>query len=229
MKRFWTLATAEEAEGGWTIALDGRRVKTPARVDLLVPTRGLADAVATEWNDVGEDIDPRAMPLTGLANAAIDRIGPDPKRFADDLAQYAEGDLLCYRADNPQPLVVRQAELWDPLLDWARRRYEVDFAVGGGIIHIPQAPQTVERLGQAVAALDAFHLAGLSPMVTIGGSLVAALAVLEGAVPAAQGWDAVSLDDRWQIEQWGADVDAVKALENREADFLVAARFLSLL
>lgn len=229
MKRFWTSAAVEEVEGGWTIALDGRRVKTPARVDLLVPTLPLADAIMTEWNDVGEDIAPRAMPLTGLANAAVDRVAADPKRFADDLAKYAEGDLLCYRADGPMVLVARQAEQWDPLLDWARQRYDVEFAVGDGIIHIPQAPQTVERLGQAVAAFDPFHLAGLSPMVTIGGSLVTALAVLEGAVPAAQGWDAVSLDDRWQIEQWGADADAVKSLENREADFVVAARFLSLL
>lgn len=229
MKRFWKTAAVEEAEGGWTIALDGRRVKTPARVDLLVPTRGLAEAIAAEWNGVGEDVDPRAMPLTGLANAAIDRIAVDPARFADDLAKYAEGDLLCYRADGPMVLVARQAEQWDPLLDWARQRYEVEFAVGGGIMHIPQPPQTVEQLGQAVAAQDAFHLAGLSPMVTIGGSLVTALAVLEGAVSPEQGWAAVSLDDRWQIEQWGADADAVKALENREADFLVAARFLSLL
>lgn len=229
MKRFWTSAAVEEVNGGWTIALDGRRVKTPVRTELIVPTKALADAIAAEWNDVGEDIDPRAMPLTGLANAAIDRIAADPARFAKDLAKYAEADLLCYRANGPETLVKRQAEQWDSLLDWARRRYDVDFAVGDGIIHIPQAPQTVERLGRAVAALGPFHLAGLSPMVTIGGSLVTALAVLEGAVPAQLGWDAVSLDDRWQIEQWGADADAVKALENREADFLLPARFLSLL
>lgn len=229
MKRFWKTATVEEADGGWTIALDGRRVKTPARVDLIVPTRVLADAIATEWNDVGEEIDPRAMPLTGLANAAIDRVTANPKRFADDLAKYGEGDLLCYRADGPEALVARQAEQWAPLLDWARRRYDVDFRIGEGVLHIPQPEGTVERLAHAVEALDPFRLAGLSPMVTIGGSLVTALAVIEGDVSPDRGWAAVSLDDRWQIEQWGADADAVKALENREHDFLAAARFLSLL
>lgn len=229
MKRFWKDVTVEESDGGWTIALDGRRVKTPARVNLIVPTKALADAIATEWNDVGEDIDPRAMPLTGLANAAIDRVAVNPKRFADDLAKYGEGDLLCYRADGPQALVARQAEAWDPLLDGARRRYDVDFRIGEGVLHIPQPEAMVERLAQAVEALDPFRLAGLSPMVTIGGSLVTALAVVEGDVSPDQAWAAVSLDDRWQIEQWGADADAEKALENREKDFLVAAGFLSLL
>lgn len=229
MKRFWKAAAVEEAGEGWTIALDGRRVKTPARVDLVVPTRGLADAIAAEWNDVGEDIDPRAMPLTGLANAAIDRVAADPKLFADDLARYGQGDLLCYRAEGPQGLVRQQVDLWDPLLDWARSRYDVDFVVSDGIMHVAQPAATVARLREAVEALDPFHLAALSPLVTIGGSLATALAVEQGAVSPLRGWEAVSLDDRWQIETWGADDEAVKALENRERDFLVAARFLSLL
>nr|WP_294847683.1 ATP12 family protein [uncultured Sphingomonas sp.] len=229
MKRFWTSATVEREGEGWTIALDGRRVKTPARVDLIVPTAALAEAIAAEWNDGGEEINPRAMPLTGLANAAVDRVATDPVRFAADLAKYAEADLLCYRADGPGPLVTQQAELWDPLLDWARRRYDVDFVVGDGVLHIAQPAETVKRLAHAVDALDPFRLAGLSPMVTIGGSLVTALAVLEEAVTAEVGWNALSLDDRFQMEKWGADDEAVKALENRERDFLVAARFVSLL
>lgn len=229
MKRFWASAAVEQADGGWTIALDGRRVKTPARVDLLLPTQALADAIAAEWNGVREELDPRAMPLTGLANAAIDRIAANPEQFVTDLAQYAQGDLLCYRAERPEVLVHRQAEQWDPLLDWARRRYDVDFRVSDGLMHIDQPAATVKQLSQAVGTLDPFHLAGLSPMVTIGGSLVTGLAVLEGTVSPDAGWQAVSLDDRWQIEKWGADDEAVKALEYREKDFLIAARFLSLL
>ena len=64
---------------------------------------------------------------------------------------------------------------------------------------------------------------------TIGGSLVAALAVMEKAITPEQAWEAVSIDERWQIEQWGADAEAETALENRRRDFLAAARFLELL
>ena len=229
MKRFWTAAEVVEANAGFGVALDGRRVKTPARVDLAVPHRALAEAIAGEWNDCGEEIDPRAMPLTGLANAAVDRVASGPGEFAAMLAQYAQGDLLCYRAEGPQPLVELQARHWDPLLGWARRRFDVDFAITTGIIHVDQPDATVQRLAHAVAVLAPFTLAALSPLVTIGGSLITALAVLEREVPVAVAWDAVSVDDVWQIEQWGADDEAVAALELRRRDFEAAARFQSLL
>jgi chaperone required for assembly of F1-ATPase len=189
----------------------------------------LAEAIAEEWNSVGDKIDPRDMPLTGLANAAIDRVAPDKQAFAAGLAGYAEGDLACYRAEGPPALVERQGESWDSLLGWARRRFDVDFKTTSGILHIDQPAATVERLAHAVAALDAFRLAGLSPLVTIGGSLIAALGVLEGALTPGQAWEAVSIDERWQLEQWGADAEAEAALENRRRDFLAAARFLALL
>ena len=229
MKRFWTLAELVEAGDGYGIALDGRRVKTPARVDLAVADRALAEAVAGEWNDCGAEIDPRAMPLTGLANAAVDRVAADPAGFAATLAEYAKGDLLCYRADAPQLLIDRQAAQWDPLLVWARRRYDVDFAITTGIMHVDQPDATVRRLAHAVAVLAPFTLAGLSPLVTIGGSLVTALALIEGEVSVAAAWDAVSVDDAWQVEKWGADEEAVAALKWKRLDFEAAARFLSLL
>lgn len=229
MKRFWKEAAVVEADDGFGIALDGRPVKTPARVALAVPTRELGEAIAEEWRACGETIDPRAMPLTGLANAAIDRVAADPAMFAADLARYGESDLTCYRAEGPEPLVARQAESWDALLDWARRRYDVDFTCTSGIVHTPQPDDTVVKLTHAVAVLDPFRLAALSPLVTIGGSLVAGLAVLEQAVPPETAWEAVSLDDRWQAEQWGEDAEAAAALDNRRRDFLAAARFLELL
>jgi chaperone required for assembly of F1-ATPase len=167
--------------------------------------------------------------MTGLANAAIDRVAPDCAAFAANLAKYAEADLACYRAEAPQALADRQAAEWDRLLGWARRRFDVDFAVTTGITHVEQPAATVERLGHAVAALDAFQLAGLSPMVTAGGSLIAALAVLDDAWEPDKAWDAVSVDDAWQRERWGSDEEAEKALAGRKADFLAGARFLRLL
>ena len=229
MKRFWKEVSVKPEAGGWTIELDGRPVKTPARSALVVPTEMLGQAIADEWRSVGETIDPRTMPLTGLANAAIDRVAPDRQAFAQGLARFAEADLACYRAEGPRELVERQEQAWDKLLAWGRRRYDVDFATTCGVVHVAQPDATVERLTHGVAALDAFHLAGLSPLVTIGGSLVAALAVLEKAITPDEAWAAVSIDERWQLEQWGVDSEAEIALENRSRDFFAAARFLDLL
>jgi len=225
MKRFWKNVTVD-AECG--VRLDGRPVRTPGRVPLLLPTDMLAEAVADEWRVVTDDIDPRAMPLTGMANAAIDRVAPDPVAFAAGLAAYGESDLLCYRADSPPDLVARQADLWDPPLDWARERYDVHFEIVTGVMHRPQPAATIERLGAAIAARPAFELAPLSPIVTITGSLVLALALAECAMEAKAVWAAANLDEDWQAEQWGEDDLAVKARETRRRDFDAAARFLSL-
>lgn len=228
MKRFWALAEAKETAGGFAITLDGRPVKTPARAELVVPWRAMAGEIAAEWNGCGDEVDPAAMPMTGLANAAIDRIGPDKDEYASGLASYGESDLLCYRAEGPDALVRWQAESWDALLHWARRRYDVDFSCQAGVMHVAQPVETVRRLAHAVKLLGPFELAGLSPLVTIGGSLVAALAIYEKMMPAEAAWDAVSLEDRWQLEQWGDDPDARAALDARRRDFLAAARFLDL-
>ena len=229
MKRFWKEVTVDAADGGFAVLLDGKPVKTPARHSLSVPTEALAEAIAEEWRAIEGDIDPRVMALTGLANAAIDRVAPDKLTFAKGLARYAESDLTCYRATGPRQLVTVQEMAWDALLGWARRRYDIDFATTHGVTHVAQPAGTVEQLNHAVEALDAFHLAGLSPLVEIGGSLVAALALLEGAITPGQAWDAVSIDERWQIEQWGADEEAEQTIENRRRDFLAGAQFLELL
>jgi chaperone required for assembly of F1-ATPase len=228
VKRFWTEVAIAEADRGWGIALDARPLKTPARATLVVSSLPLAQAIAEEWRASGIEIDPRQMPLTGLANAAIDHVAPKPHVFANDLARYAEGDLLCYRADHPPKLVAAQAAAWDPLLGWARRRFGVDFIVATGIIHVPQPPAAIAALGAALAPATPFELAALSPIVTIGGSLITALALFERAIDLDTAWEAVTVDDRWQLDQWGADDEGVAALANRRTDFAAAARFLEL-
>ena len=229
MKRFWKDVASVADGDGCGVTLDGKPLRTPARAALVVPTAALAEAIAEEWRAAGENVEPRAMVLTGLANAAIDQVAPDHAGFAKGLARYAEADLACYRAEGPRPLAEWQAREWDSLLGWARRRFDVDFTTTIGVVHVAQPPASVERLAHAVTTLDAFRLAGLSPLVTIGGSLLAALAVLEKALTPDAAWAAVCIDEAWQLEKWGADAEAEAALAARQRDFLAAARFLELL
>ncbi|HEY9553036.1 ATP12 family chaperone protein [Allosphingosinicella sp.] len=229
MKRFYKKAAVRPAEGQFEILLDDRPVKTPARNALRVPTEGLGRAISEEWNAQGEEIDPRSMALTGLANAAIDRIAPNPDRFAAGLARYGESDLLCYRADGPDSLVELQSERWDPILAWGRRRFDIDFEVVCGIIHRPQNASTLRQLTHTVAARGPFELAALSPLVTIGGSLVIALALAEDAIDLDAAWAAATLDEAWQAEHWGEDPEAAAAFEARRREFAAGYRFLTLL
>lgn len=230
MKRFYKQATVVETErGGHTIALDGRPVRTPARAILDLPTPALAQAVADEWNAQGEEILPQSMVMTGLANAAIDQIAPDAISFASGIAVYGESDLLSYRADSPAALVTAQAQVWDPLLAWATARYDIAFHRAVGILHVPQPPETLARLRAVVSAHDPFSLAGLSTLVTMSGSLVIGLAVIEGAIAPDDAWNAAEIDEIWQAQQWGEDEDASARRARRGVEFAQAARFCALI
>lgn len=229
MKRFWKRAEAIVQDGGWGISLDGRPMRTPGRAPLVVASKALADAIVAEWDAQGEDIDPAAMPLTGIANAAIDLAAPDPAAFAEPIAAYAESDLFCYRDDRDPALQAEQAAAWNPLLAWAEDRHGIEFMLARGVLPVDQPAATIAALRAAVLAHDPFRLAALTLLVTIGGSLVAGLALAEKAFPADTLWEAVSLDELYQERRWGADSEAQKARARREADWHNAARFLRLL
>jgi chaperone required for assembly of F1-ATPase len=227
MKRFYKNVSLNSAG---QVLLDDKPVRTPMRKPLLVSHPRLATAIVGEWAAQGEQIRPRSMPLTGLANAVIDHIGPAPASHVATLAAYANSDLLCYRATPDQAdLAAKQAREWNPILDWAEQKFGIIFTLANGVVPIDQPAPTRAALAAAVQAHSAWQLAALVPLVTIGGSLVAALALVAGAFAADDLWQATILDDLWQEAQWGADADAQATRAHHKADWDAAATFLSLI
>jgi chaperone required for assembly of F1-ATPase len=228
-KRFYKSAVAVAIEGGYTIELDGRRVRTPKGQPFLVPTRALAEAIVAEWHDQGDTVDPQAMPLTGLANAAIDHVAAAPGRFVDQIISYAANDLLCYRAETPPRLVAAQGEAWDPVIAWAEQVLGARLTVVSGVMPCAQSPKTVEAVRQAVASRDAFGLAGLFSAVTLTGSAILGIAMAQERLSAAQAWTAARIDEVLQAEDWGRDDEAEARAARMGVELAKAERFLSLL
>src|SRR5438105_4682648 len=189
MKRVYKQAAARAAEGGWGVALDNRPMRTPAKHELIVPSAALAEAVAAEWDAQQDEIHPATMPLTRLAATAIDRTRTQRELVAAETANYAGTDLVCYRAEHPPALIARQHAGWQPLIDWAMQRYDAALAVTSGVVPRPQAPAALKAFAAAVAAQDDFRLTALHAMTTACGSLVIALALIEGR-PAPQAYRA---------------------------------------
>jgi chaperone required for assembly of F1-ATPase len=227
-KRFWQKATVEAVEGGWTVRLDARPVRTPAKAPLVLPTRALAEAVADEWEAQQGEVKPDTMPFTRAANSAIDKVAPQQAEVVAIIAAYGGSDLLCYRATGPQDLCDRQARAWDPLLDWAAERLGARLAATAGVMHVAQAPDALARLSARVEAMTPFQIAAFHDLVALSGSLVVALAVVDGRIGAEEAWALSRLDECWQIEQWGEDEEAAAAAEVRRAAFHQAARFFAL-
>ncbi|MFT6912236.1 MAG: chaperone required for assembly of F1-ATPase [Paracoccaceae bacterium] len=225
-KRFWTQTSVINEEGNWTVRLDNRPVKTPAKAPLVVPTEAMAQAIAKEWQAQGEKIDPRTMPMTRSANAAIDKVIPQMPQVVAMIAEYGTSDLLCYRAESPEGLIERQAVAWDPLLEWAASELNAPLKVMTGVMYAAQPDESLAALGRALAGFNAFEITAMGDLVSLSGSLVIGLAVARGLMPASELWDRSRIDENWQTEHWGFDDEAVAVASLKHGDFLHAARLL---
>lgn len=228
-KRFYKVVATAKNAGGWNVTLDGKVLRSPAKKDFQLPTAALAAAIAAEWDAQTEQVRPLAMPLMQLASTAIDRVGTDRARIVAELVGYAGTDLICYRATEPPSLAEREAQAWDPLLAWLRRRYDVSLATTNGIAAVAQPPATMEALSKVIAGYDDFALAAIATLIQTAGSVVIGLAVAEGEITAELGTHAAQLDELYQTERWGEDKEAVERRVAQLAEMVAARRFLDLL
>jgi len=203
MKRFCQHADLISAGQAYGVALDGKPIKTSAKRDLTVPSAALASAIATEWNTQEGDVRPAEMPLTQIANTAVDRVMPQRALIVQQIANYAGTDLVCYRATRPPELTARQQAEWQPLVDWAVLRYDAPLEVTVGVVPIAQPPASLRAFATAVAEYDDFMLAALHLATAVCGSLVIALALVEGRLDAQEAFAASQLDESFQIAAWG--------------------------
>ena len=227
-KRFWKEATASKTDGGFTVTLDGRAVKTPAKRALVMPSMALARAVAAEWDAQVEEVNPQTMPVTRASNAAIDKVAEQQTEVADLIAAYGDSDLLCYRADGPEGLIARQAEAWDPLLDWAADTFDARLTPIVGLMPQPQNPDALSKLSAQVHAMDAFTLTAFHDLVGLSGSLIIGFAALRGHGDIETLWQTSRIDELWQEEQWGEDEEAQKMSAAKRDQFFAAKAFHNL-
>ncbi len=228
-KRFWKAAKAVETEGGFTVTLDDRPVKTPAKRALVMPSHAMADAIAAEWDAQEEEVNPHTMPVTRAANAAIDKVAQQHEEVANLIAAYGDSDLLCYRADSPAGLVTRQAQAWDPLLDWAHATFGARLTPTTGLMPKPQKADDLAKLSREVHAMDAFTLTAFHDLVGLSGSLIIGFAALRDHGDIETLWQTSRIDEAWQEEQWGEDEEAAKMALAKRDQFFAAKGFHILL
>ena len=229
MKRLYKEAVAVAVAGGYGIALDGKPLLTPAKRPLVLPALPLAEAIAAEWQAQGDTVDPLAMPQMRLASIAIDLVMPRREEVLAELGKYAGTDLVCYRAEHPPELVARQHSVWQPLVDWATLRFDAPLAVTAGIVPVAQPPATLHAFAAALAAYDPLRLTALHAATAACGSLVIALALIEGRLDAEAAFAAAQLDESFQIEQWGEDAEQTARRANLRKDIAAIAQLVDLL
>lgn len=223
-KRFYTEVSVVEGEEGHAVHLDGRPVKTPAKNALAVPTPRLAELLRDEWASQVDVIDPRTMPITRLVNTAIDGIATEPQAVFEDILRFSSSDMLCYRAENPENLVLRQQQQWDPILDWVAEQHGARFELIEGVMPKEQPRDATAAFSSALRKYDTpIELAVLHTVTTLTGSAILALAFAEGRLSADEAWHLAHLDEDWTSEQWGTDAEAQHRREQRHDELQAAA------
>ncbi len=228
-KRFYKDVTVEELDdGAFTIRLDGKTLRTPAKHALSVPTKALAVLMRDEWDLQAEVIDPATMPVSRHINTAIDGIANDPQAVFEDILRFSSTDLLCYRAGEPEALVERQSEQWDQVIDWAANTLGARFILIEGVMHQEQPRDAVAAFAVTLRKYDTpIELAALHTMTTLTGSALLALALAEGEKSLEEVWALAHLDEDWTAEQWGEDEEAQQRRAVRFIDMRAAARVLA--
>ncbi len=224
-KRFYKSVTVTEQLG---IALDGRGVKTPLKAPLVLPNHALAEAVAAEWDEQIEVINPHAMPLTKLANTAIDRAVAERSKITAEIVEFAGSDMVCYRAESPVGLVLRQTTHWDPIIAWARSELKARFATVSAITHRRQSAEALQTLEAHITALDPFSFVTVHNLTTLTGSALLAAMVAAGKIPADAAWLVANVDEDWQIETWGEDAEAATRRAGRLREFSACVKAVNL-
>jgi chaperone required for assembly of F1-ATPase len=210
------------------ILLDGKSIKTPMKHALVLPNRSLADAVAAEWVAQDKVIDPETMPLTKLANTALDRATAEREHVVKEIVEYAGSDLVCYWADRPPELVQLQRKHWQPMLDWANTALNTDFTHASSITHITQSAESLSAIRQHADRFDAWNLTGVYILMTLMGSSLLALKLHAGAATPQDIWAAAHVDEDYQISQWGEDSEAIARRKTRKREFEGLVRFLEM-
>ena len=226
MKRFYRAVHIAPSAQGHSVLLDERPVRTPAKQPLIAPTVPLAEAIAEEWRGQGDPIRPEAMPLTRLASTAIDRMPALRQAAIDEVAAYVDTDLLCYRAAGPFELVQRQHHAWQPVLDWLSAAYGIRLAVTTSIVPLAQPDDARARLRAAIENLPDWPLVGVHAATTALGSVALGLAVMDRRIDAEAALAASLLDELFEIERWGSDLEAERRHAVLRRDVAAAARFL---
>lgn len=229
LKRFYSEVATKDEGGGAGVLLDGKPVRTPGKAPFVVPNKALAEAIGDEWRGQGTRIDPATMPLTRLANSVIDGVKSHEDAVIGDILNYAGSDLICYRAEGPKGLVALQTRHWDPIVAWAKRDLGVPMRLAEGVMHVAQAPASLDAISARLAEFDSWSLAALHVMTGLSGSALLALATALGRLSPEEAWEAAHVDEDWQISQWGEDEEAKERRENRWRDFAAAARMVELL
>ncbi|GAU13132.1 hypothetical protein TSUD_174330 [Trifolium subterraneum] len=209
-KRFYKEVKTREADdgNGWTVMLDYRTLKTPAKRPLKLPTLSLAKAIAAEWDYQQQDgIRPFTMPLMRLACTAMERVPVTRPKIIEHLVKKFNQDLVFCRApdDNELTSIVRdrQIEKMDPMLRWLESEFGFKPVVYSSFFGGKQEDGLVMAIENVLKKTDDCELAAIDAIAASAQSLTIAIALVQGKLQIEEAIELIRLEEDLQVDRWG--------------------------
>ena len=206
MKKFWKKVSMKKiSSNSFQIMLDERILKTPLKRELVIPNLNLTKEIIKEWDQDSKNINTESMIFYGLISTSLDKIKDNRTLYINDVLDYIDTDLVCYRAENPKELVELQKKKWDPIILLIEKYIDTKVQVFQGILPKKQHVTVHSKLNNLINQLDNFEISALHRITNITGSIFLSLCVLKKDISKNEIFELSFLDELWQAENWGYD------------------------
>ena len=109
MKKFWKKVSIKKISShSFQIMLDDKILQTPLKKELVLPNLNLTEEIVKEWNQDSININTESMIFYGLISTSLDKIIDNKNLYINDILDYVDTDLICYRAETPKALIELQ-------------------------------------------------------------------------------------------------------------------------
>ena len=216
-EKYWKNVWKEEQNNNlFLIYLDENCLKSDQGNNIKVPAR-LADEIVREWNTDGKINSIKNSFFTKFCFSVIDMNKKDRESALSQLIAYGNCDPICYIADEPKKLHIKQKKLYDPLIDWAQKALSIKLNTGAGLLFIEQPLPNSGNIKKFLEELDNFHLTIIHELTKTLGSLFTSLALHNNIISSELAWEVANVEDNFRIDVWG-EVEEETLIKNVDFD-----------
>lgn len=209
MKKFWKkIEIRQSSSKKFHLLLDNKKLTTPMKKELVLPSEILVNEVLREWDQNSDNINIDDLVFYGVLSTAIDKVNLKKDAYVNDIIDFIDTDLICYRAESPNDLIALQNKSWNPILLLIEKYIDVKIKVFKGVMPSNQDQKVHTEIKKLISNLSDVQISVLHRITNLIGSIFLSLCILKKDLLKEDAFECSFLDELWQAKNWGHEEDA---------------------
>lgn len=147
------------------------------------------------------------------------------EEIIERMVNFSLTDALLFR-DGSEELLLREKQIWDPILQWAKEEIRADFKCSESLDVPEENNASLPLLQVFLDSLSDKELAAFYVAARNTKSVLLASALVKGRISGEDAYQAAYLPELWQAEKWGVDEEAEKKRDELRAELLEVENFI---